>query len=297
LALEKNKYDEVLTVRPADKIPNEFAIMEAEAKKAGAKTIEDVLTYAMFPKVAPGFFQKRDQGPVDSASFVVKPAAAASGGGAAASGQGATNVAAKYNVNVNGTNYAVVVSPAGTVAVGPAGGGATPAAARSGGGTAIPAPVAGTVLRYAVDEGATVKSGDTVLIIESMKMELEIKSTIAGPVHFLVPAGTQVAAQQPVAEIGGSAVGDAPVAAEAAPAAAPVAAAPPGGVVIPAPVAGTVLRYAVDEGASVNSGDTIVIIESMKMELEIKATAAGSVHFLVPAGTQVASQQSIAQIG
>jgi oxaloacetate decarboxylase alpha subunit len=299
LALEKNKYDEVLTVRPADKIPNEFAVMEAEAKKAGAKNIEDVLTYAMFPKVAPGFFQKRDQGPVDSASFVVKPAATG-GGAAAAPGQ-----AAKYNVNVNGTNYAVVVSPAGTVAVGPASGGsgaagAAPAAGRSGGGTAIPAPVAGTVLRYAVDEGAELKSGDTVLIIESMKMELEIKSTVAGPVHFLVPAGTQVAAQQPVAEIGGSAVGEVAASApEAAPvaSAAPAAAASTGGLVIPAPVAGTVLRYAVDEGASVNSGDTIVIIESMKMELEIKATAAGPVHFLVPAGTQVASQQPIAQIG
>jgi oxaloacetate decarboxylase alpha subunit len=61
-------------------------------------------------------------------------------------------------------------------------------------------------------------------------------------------------------------------------------------------VAGTNIRYAVDEGAAVNSGDTIIIIESMKMELEIKATAAGKVHFLVPAGTQVASQQAIAEI-
>jgi oxaloacetate decarboxylase alpha subunit len=34
----------------------------------------------------------------------------------------------------------------------------------------------------------------------------------------------------------------------------------------------------------------------MKMELEIKATATGKVHFLVPTGTQVASQQPIAEI-
>jgi oxaloacetate decarboxylase alpha subunit len=130
-----------------------------------------------------------------------------------------------------------------------------------------------------------------------MKMELEIKSTSAGPVHFLVPAGTQVAAQQPVAEIGGSAVGEVPVAAAAeVPAAAPAAEAPGDGTVIPAPVAGTVLRYAANEGAQVVPGDTIIIIESMKMELEIKATVSGAVHYLVSPGTQVASQQAIAEI-
>ena len=78
--------------------------------------------------------------------------------------------------------------------------------------------------------------------------------------------------------------------------AAPVAAAPSGGGTVPAPVAGTVLRYAVNEGAQVSSGDTVIIIESMKMELEIKASSAGKIHFLVPAGTQVASQQPLAEI-
>jgi oxaloacetate decarboxylase alpha subunit len=166
------------------------------------------------------------------------------------------------------------------------------------GGTVIAAPVAGTVLRYTVSEGAEVKAGDTVLIIESMKMELEIKATVAGKIHFVVPTGTQVAAQQPVAEIGGV-PGAAPVPVVEAPvqAEAPTAAAPSGsGTVIAAPVAGTVLRYAVNEGTRAVPGDTIIIIESMKMELEIKATVAGTVHFLVPPGTQVASQQPIAEI-
>jgi oxaloacetate decarboxylase alpha subunit len=300
-ALESLKMEKEITHRPADDIPAEYSKLEDEAKKLlGTSTVttEDVLTYAMFPKVAPDFFKKRSQGPVVFKPEVDAPAPAAKAQGTSVPGQ-----AEKYNVNVNGVNYAVIVSPAGTVAATPAAAPAAsvPSCGGSVGGATIPAPVAGTVLRYVASEGAEVKSGDTILIIESMKMELEIKSTAAGKVHFLVPAGTQVASQQPVAEIGQAAVGSsAPIAApvqQAAPAAAPAPAAPSGGgAVIPAPVAGTVLRYAVSEGAQVSSGDTIIIIESMKMELEIKSTAAGKVHFLVPAGTQVASQQPMAEI-
>lgn len=296
-ALEALKMEKEITHRPADDIPPEYSKLEEEAKKAlgtGTVSPEDVLTYAMFPKVAPNFFKKRGEGPV-----VFKPEeTSAAAAPAAAPGQ-----AARYTVNVNGANYNVVVAPAGTVAVAPAGApgapAVAPAGAASGGGVTIPAPVAGTILRYAVNEGAEVQKGDTVIIIESMKMELEIKSTAAGKIHFLAAAGAQVAAQQPVADIGG---GAAPVVAapapEAAPAAAPAAAAPSGGgTVLPAPVAGTILRYAVNEGAEVQKGDTVIIIESMKMELEIKATAAGRVHFLAAAGAQIASQQPIAEIG
>jgi oxaloacetate decarboxylase alpha subunit len=287
-ALDALKMDKEITHRPADDIPNEYAKLEEETKKllgTPEVPVEDVLTYAMFPKVAPDFFKKRSQGPV-----VFKPEDSVAAAPAKA------GEAARYTVNVNGANYNVVVAPAGTVAV-TAASGAAPAPAASGG-APIPAPVAGTVLRYSVDEGGEVSAGTTVLIIESMKMELEIKSTAAGKVHFLVPPGTQVASQQPVAEILGAGVAPAPVQASTAPEApqAPQAAAPSGSTVIPAPVAGTLLRYSVDEGARVSSGDTVVIIESMKMELEIKATSAGTVHFLVQPGTQIASQQPIAEI-
>jgi oxaloacetate decarboxylase alpha subunit len=253
----------------------------------------------MFPKVAPNFFKTRADGPV-----VFKPEDAAPAA-AKAPGQ-----AESYNVNVNGVNYAVVVSPAGTVAAvpaaapAPAGGGAVAApapAAGGAGGVVIPAPVAGTILRYVAAEGAQVASAATILILESMKMELEIKATASGKVHFLLPTGTQVAAQQPIVEIGGVAGAAAPAApvpqaAPVSPAPAAVSAPSGGGTVVPAPVAGTVLRYAAAEGAQVASAATILILESMKMELEIKATVAGKVHFLVPTGTQVASQQPIAEI-
>jgi oxaloacetate decarboxylase alpha subunit len=297
-ALEGLKMEKEITHRPADDIPPEYDKLEAEAKKLlGTETVsvEDVLTLAMFPKVAPNFFKKRAEGPV-----VFKPEAEAPAAPAGSSPAGAApGQAARYTVNVNGANYNVVVAPAGTMAVtaAPAPGGS------SVGGVAILAPVAGTILRYAVDEGAEVTAGQTVIIIESMKMELEIKSTAAGRAHFLVPAGAQVASQQPVAEIAGAGV-PVPSSAEVSPAEAGgtvpagdgISAAGGSATVIPAPVAGTLLRYAVNEGAHVASGDTVVIIESMKMELEIKAAVSGAVHFLVQPGAQIASQQPIAEI-
>jgi oxaloacetate decarboxylase alpha subunit len=244
----------------------------------------------MFPKVAPDFFKKRGDGPVVFKPEAEAPATKAAAGGAA----GALIQPGNYSINVNGANYTIAISSIGGAAPATS----SPAAAASSGATSsvnVPAPVAGTVLRYAVSEGAEVQSGTTILIIESMKMELEIKSTAAGKVHFLVPAGTQVAAQQPIAQISGAAAAPAGGGSSSG-GASGGGGATGGGVTVPAPVAGTILRYAVNEGDQVASGATIIIIESMKMELEIKSTAAGRVHFLVSAGTQVAAQQPIAEL-
>jgi oxaloacetate decarboxylase alpha subunit len=66
--------------------------------------------------------------------------------------------------------------------------------------------------------------------------------------------------------------------------------------VITTPVAGTLLRYAVGEGREVQKEAKAIIIESMEMELELRSTASGKIHFLVPEGVPIAAGQELAQI-
>lgn len=61
---------------------------------------------------------------------------------------------------------------------------------------------------------------------------------------------------------------------------------------------GVVLRFMKSAGDSVNEGDTILILESMKMEIEIKSHVSGSViSFEVTQGIQVSAGQTLARIG
>ncbi|MCL2478198.1 MAG: sodium-extruding oxaloacetate decarboxylase subunit alpha [Treponema sp.] len=217
-ALEALKMEKEITHRPADDIPAEYGKLEAETKKllgTDTVTVEDVLTMAMFPKVAPDFFKTRAKGPVvfkpeAETAAAPKPVAPAPAPAAAPAPE---PKAAQYSVNVDGVNYNVVVAPAGTVAIAPAAAPAPVAAAApvsapaaapaapGAGAVIVNAPVAGTLLRYCVAEGADIKNGQNAVIIESMKMELEIKATASGKVHFLVPAGSQITSQQPIVEI------------------------------------------------------------------------------------------------
>lgn len=305
-ALEQNKMEKVVTCRPADLIEPEWDKMLEESKKNGGDgSDEDALTYAMFPNVAPKFFAERSKGPVDAeTAFGAKkeaqaaPKAASNGGSYSITVNGTSyNVTSdgKGNINVNGTAYNVAFGKPGAA---PAASAAPAAAPVVTGGTEIPSPVAGTLLRYAVDSGASVKRGDTVIVLESMKMELEVKAPADGVVTFSVQPGSQVSAGQSLGSVGGAVSAPAapakPKAAESAPAAAPAATG--SGAPVPSPVAGTLLKYAVSEGSSVNKGDTVVILESMKMELEVKAPAAGKIHFVAATGSQVANGQTLAEI-
>ena len=98
----------------------------------------------------------------------------------------------KYNVTVNGTAYEVTVdasevktspapaaAPAAAPAPTPA---ATPAAPVSGGKETVSSPMPGNILAVNVANGAAVKKGDVLMILEAMKMENEIMSPCDGTI-------------------------------------------------------------------------------------------------------------------
>lgn len=297
-ALELNKMDKVIDCRPADLIAPEWDKMVEESKKNGGNgSVEDTLTYAMFPKVAAKFFETRANGPVDAEkTFGLKetpkaePKSANGSYTVTVNGQSYQVTSNGDNITVDGTPYNVTFGAADASAP-------VAAAATTVGGEDVKAPVAGTLLKQCFANGTKVSKGQTIIIVESMKMELEVKSPADGTITYTVPAGTQIANGQVIATIGGVVkTAPAPVAAPAPAAAVPAPAASAGGKAVKAPVAGTLLKYAVAEGASVQADTTVIIIESMKMELEIKAGAAGKVHFTVPTGTQVSNGQTVAEI-
>ncbi len=96
------------------------------------------------------------------------------------------------------------VAAAGGAAAGPTAG---PARKRSGGkkggaqasGDALTSPMQGTIVKVAVEEGATVAAGDLVVVLEAMKMEQPLNAHKAGTitgftasVGEVVPAGTML---------------------------------------------------------------------------------------------------------
>ena len=105
--------------------------------------------------------------------------------------------------------------------------------------------------------------------VNGIPFEVELKRPI-NPVHAIKKP--KVAAPKPAAP--------AP-----APAAAPVAAAPaaaPGsGNPVKAPLPGTISSISVKVGAQVNVGDTVLVLEAMKMQNNIEAEYAGTVTSIV----------------
>ena len=81
----------------------------------------------------------------------------------------------KYRVTVNGTAYEIELEELTGAAPAPAAAAPAPApAAAPAGGEQVTSPMPGTILDVKVSQGASVKKGDVLMILEAMKMENEI---------------------------------------------------------------------------------------------------------------------------
>ena len=214
-------------------------------------------------------------------------------------------------VTVNGKTYQVelpgrtpapkpVIRPAGGVAAAPV---AAPAAVAPASDTTVVAPLPGTITKVVAKAGQKVKKGDVLVVMEAMKMANDIVAEANGTVKAVsVSEGQSVNQGDVLIEFQADAVA-APVAAPApkaapAPAAAPAPkAAPAGANAVTAPLPGTITQILVKVGQQIKAGDTVVMMEAMKMENSITAEYDGTVKaILVQQGAQVQSGEALVEM-
>ena len=168
---------EPITCRPADLLKPGL-VAAADAIPAGLlQAEEDILSYALFPEVALGYFKWRKADPAKREPIPADVEQA----------------------------KAAAEAPAGT----PAAKNAAPAAATNiPAGTPVVAPLNGTFYRSDAPgkapmaaDGAAVKAGDAVCVVEAMKLFNPIKAPAAGKITFLVEHGKPVTKGQVLAVI------------------------------------------------------------------------------------------------
>ena len=188
--LEEN--EEPITCRPADNIEPELEALTVELEGLSSEhgfnltsdegQIDDVLTYALFPQVGLKFLQNRNKPdafePVPTGKAAVP-----------------TNDAGEeiYTVEVEGKSYTVSVSAGGDVSgigsVGVQTESVSDAVPMSGG-EPVAAPLAGNVVKVLVKSGQRVSEGESIIVLEAMKMETSVSAPSDGTiVDVIVHAG------------------------------------------------------------------------------------------------------------
>ena len=161
--------------RPADLLKPGLVAAADELPPNTIRAEEDILSYALFPEVALGYFKwRREGGPVPA--------------------------------DEEEASKATEAPHANSAKPGDSGKPAENAPALSG--TQILAPLNGTFYRsdapgkpQLAADGAQVKAGQVVCVVEAMKLFNPIKSETAGKITFLVAHGAAVAKGQPVAVV------------------------------------------------------------------------------------------------
>ncbi len=194
------------TVRPGDLLEPELEAAARSVKEISDDP-DDVLTYALYPTTGMRFLRIKHG--LDPVPDEMRPQPAAQKGEWAIGTPRRldwppppkSSKARAFNIRLNGEVYQVEVDPVRPArAAAPPADRARTAAGRSAvdgrasGLTAIEAPMPGIVARYEVEEGQRVEAGDTIVVLEAMKMENSLTSPAAGSVKSLpVSPGASVA--------------------------------------------------------------------------------------------------------
>ena len=212
---EKPIYD----IRPADLLEPMLDKIRKEATEAGARTEEDILSYAILPVVAKEFFEWREKfekgevpppeveeslGEVPQeclAPYEFQVTVHGETYNVEIAGVGEKTPAGRpYFIRIDGRLEEVMVqpireaevisgqfseTPEGTIAVGKR--------PRPKGVGDVSSPVSGKVTEIKVNVGDEVKEGDVLLIVEAMKMANEVHAPVSGTVEeILVRVGEHV---------------------------------------------------------------------------------------------------------
>ena len=186
----------VITCRPADVLTDDFQSVEDEFKQAlleknitADTSVENILIYAMFPEIGLNFLENVDNPdyfesePLDIVELTDS----------------------SYLVTVDDQEYSVTLKADSTVTIndGSQVNQVAPTASiQTGSGEVIAAPLGGNIFRVIITEGESVDADSTILILEAMKMETEIKAPSAGVVgKIFVKPGDSVKPGTPLFEI------------------------------------------------------------------------------------------------
>ena len=134
--------------------------------------------------------------------------------------------------------------------------------------------------------------------VDGKIFEVEVEK-VGGGYQSLTPGSLNAAgAFQPQAQPVQQQAQPAPAAAPAAPAPAPTPAASGSGAdgEVVSPMPGKILKVIADNGAHVEAGDVILILEALKMENEIVAPIAGTVSLSVSVGQTVDTDALLATV-
>ena len=187
--LEDN--EEPITCRPADNIEPELEALTVELEGLSSEhgfsltsdegQIDDVLTYALFPQVGLKFLQNRNNPDAFEPVPTGKPAVPTNDAGEVI-----------YTVEVEGKSYTVTVSAGGDISGIASVGGQSESApdVPASGGEPVSAPLAGNVVKVLVKPGQRVSEGESIVVLEAMKMETSVSAPSDGTiVEVKVQAG------------------------------------------------------------------------------------------------------------